>query len=193
VLFEGVSLPLEALKRAIVDKKGLTSSGVDLVVTDAQTGAGACMWRRACFLRSKLLRATPCSRRRAFCTREIAARAHQPCAPMLLSPRVFSHLLIPSPLALSAPLRPTPSPRRFPAARVGAQERVRARQDQAAARNTRHRAACGDGRRRCGARRWRRRRRRHHRSGRPALAHVRSPSAGGSRAMTRGAPSRSRL
>lgn len=39
VYFEGVALPLDALKAAIVDKKGLTASGVDLVVADAASGA----------------------------------------------------------------------------------------------------------------------------------------------------------
>ena len=40
VLFGGAALPLDALKRAIVEKKGLLSSGVDLIVTDAQTLKG---------------------------------------------------------------------------------------------------------------------------------------------------------
>ena len=41
VFFEGVALPLEALKAAIVDKKGLAESGVDLIVADAASGACA--------------------------------------------------------------------------------------------------------------------------------------------------------
>ena len=40
VYFEGVALPLDSLKLAIIDKKGLTASGVDLVVADAATGVG---------------------------------------------------------------------------------------------------------------------------------------------------------
>jgi hypothetical protein len=40
ILFEGTSLPLDALKRAIIDKKGLGDR--DLVVTDSQTNEGAC-------------------------------------------------------------------------------------------------------------------------------------------------------
>lgn len=47
VLFEGIALPLGSLKAAIVDKKALTASGVDLVVADAGTGVGAC-GGRAC-------------------------------------------------------------------------------------------------------------------------------------------------
>jgi hypothetical protein len=41
ILFEGISLPLDALKRAIVDKKGLHESGADLIITDASTNEGA--------------------------------------------------------------------------------------------------------------------------------------------------------
>jgi hypothetical protein len=40
VSFDGVELGLDALKQAILAKKGLTTAGVDLVISDAQTGQG---------------------------------------------------------------------------------------------------------------------------------------------------------
>jgi len=41
VYFEGVALPLEALKASIIDKKALSASGVDLIVADASSNVGA--------------------------------------------------------------------------------------------------------------------------------------------------------
>ena len=41
ILFDGAALSLDALKRAIVEKKGLGASGVDLVITDAQNLKGS--------------------------------------------------------------------------------------------------------------------------------------------------------
>jgi hypothetical protein len=34
ILFEGISLSLDALKRAVIERKNLTASGADLVVMD---------------------------------------------------------------------------------------------------------------------------------------------------------------
>jgi hypothetical protein len=41
ILFEGTSLPVDALKRAIIEKKNLGDR--DLVVIDSQSNAGACV------------------------------------------------------------------------------------------------------------------------------------------------------
>jgi len=57
IYFEGVALPLEALKAAIVDKKSLAESGVDLIVADAATGACARCCRAPCAARARVPRA----------------------------------------------------------------------------------------------------------------------------------------
>lgn len=40
--FDGVSLPLQDLKRRIIEKKGLATSGVDLIITNPEN-LGACL------------------------------------------------------------------------------------------------------------------------------------------------------
>lgn len=126
VLFDGAELPLDALKRAIVEKKDLAASGVDLVVTNAQSGQGA-GWRRW-----------------AQGASTAAARAAVPRARRALARAATT---------TTPPSSSLPRSRRVRAVRRRAQERVRAREDQAAAcvpgGAGARRAGCSCGHRRC--------------------------------------------
>ena len=93
IYFEGVALPLEALKAAIVDKKSLAESGVDLIVADAATGACARCCRAPCAARS------PCHASVAV------GSSHSPLSP---AHPPFAHAQAPS----LAPARPSPRTRR---------------------------------------------------------------------------------
>jgi hypothetical protein len=112
ILFEGISLSLDALKRAVIERKNLTASGADLVVMDTDLN-GACSSeaphkRRGCMHAqgTRLVHGSVAGPARGHKPRRalhhtnsknIAARRGTP--PRALSTRALSHR---SPLSLSA-------------------------------------------------------------------------------------------
>jgi len=111
VYFEGVALPLEALKASIIDKKALSASGVDLIVADASSNAGAYVaaegreLERAGVTLSSILR-SECLERR--CVRRALVPPRRHCI------QSSAGMLYPPPLALP---QSTPTARSSPRTR----------------------------------------------------------------------------
>ena len=99
VLFEGAELPLDALKRAIVEKKGLAASGVDLVVVNAQSGQGA---SRAAAVRGG-------------CSRGDADAAPSPPRPRLRRAEYAPYAAVAKNASVLVKIKPPPASRAAPA------------------------------------------------------------------------------